>query len=47
MLCDCCKKKEALFKDYRVVDGVTTKLFVCADCLTLDDLDFNKGLSGD
>ena len=45
MLCECCKKKEAIVKDFRLTEsGNYKKFFVCRDCFNLEDKIFFRKL---
>ena len=41
--CECCKKMfKGLWKDYRTIDGITSKVYSCGRCRTLSDLEYYK-----
>ena len=45
MKCECCRKKEATLKDYRTIDGIHGKVFVCQDCFNLTDVQFDRTMT--
>ena len=45
MKCECCRKREATLKDYRTIDGIHGKVFVCGDCFNLNDSWFGRTMN--
>lgn len=43
MLCECCKKEDAVLKDFREdLFGWFNKFYVCKECFNLEDIYFLK-----